>query len=99
QSAEALTAQVMGLEKDAASATVPGEASLARAVAQFGEAFDPRHGGFGDAPKFPRPSELLFLLREHARTGHAGPRDIAVRTLAAIAQGGMRDHVGGGLQR
>ena len=37
----------------------------------FAQAFDARHGGFGDAPKFPRPSELLFLLREHARTGDA----------------------------
>ena len=37
------------------------------AVEQFQMAFDRRHGGFGEAPKFPRPSELLFLLREHAR--------------------------------
>ena len=35
-------------------------------------AFDRRHGGFGDAPKFPRPSELLFLLREHARRAAGG---------------------------
>ena len=40
-----------------------------RPCAQFAAAFDARRGGFGDAPKFPRPSELLFLLREHARTG------------------------------
>src|SRR5438270_222048 len=44
QSAEALTAQLKSLEQTAASTTVPGEAALARAVAQFGEAFDPRHG-------------------------------------------------------
>src|SRR5205085_9930852 len=37
------------------------------AVEQFQRTFDRRRGGFGDAPKFPRPSELLFLLREHAR--------------------------------
>src|SRR5437879_459708 len=85
QSAEALTAQLKSLEQTAASSTVPGEGALERVVAQFGEAFDPRHGGFGDAPKFPRPSELLFLLREHARTGHSAPRDMAVRTLGAIA--------------
>ncbi|HEX2458286.1 MAG TPA: thioredoxin domain-containing protein, partial [Vicinamibacterales bacterium] len=42
------------------------------AVDQFQRAFDHRRGGFGDAPKFPRPSELLFLLREHARRELAG---------------------------
>ena len=40
-------------------------------VEQFQRAFDRRHGGFGEAPKFPRPSELLFLLREHARRSPA----------------------------
>ncbi len=42
------------------------------AVEQFQMAFDRRRGGFGDAPKFPRPSELLFLLREYARRTAAG---------------------------
>src|SRR6185295_10540940 len=51
------------------------------------------------APKFPRPSELLFLLREHARTGAAPPRDMVLRTLRAMALGGMRDHIGGGFHR
>ena len=48
-----------------------------------------RRGGFGDAPKFPRPSELLFLLREHARTGDGR----AARHGAAHAAGdGARRH-------
>jgi len=42
------------------------------AVDQFQKAFDRRRGGFGDAPKFPRPCELLFLLREHARRAIGG---------------------------
>src|SRR5213079_1379221 len=79
--------------------TVPGSEALDRAVRQFKEAFDPRFGGFGDAPKFPRPSELLFLLREHARTGDGEARDMALRTLRAMALGGMRDHIGGGFHR
>ena len=61
--------------------------------------FDERRGGFGDAPKFPRPSELLFLLREHARTGAERPRTMVLGTLRAMALGGMRDHVGGGFHR
>ena len=73
--------------------------ALAEAVEQYQGAFDRRHGGFGDAPKFPRPSELLFLLREHARTGAQPPLLMAVDTLRAMATGGMRDHVGGGFHR
>ena len=99
ESADALTARLRGLERAAPLSSPPGEAALTRTVAQFREAFDARHGGFGDAPKFPRPSELLFLFREHARTGDAGARDMALRTLTAIAQGGMCDHVGGGFHR
>jgi hypothetical protein len=68
-------------------------------VKQFVEAFDPRYGGFGDSPKFPRPSELLFLMREHARTGHEQAREMVLRTLRAMALGGMRDHIGGGFHR
>ena len=68
-------------------------------VGEFASSFDARRGGFGDAPKFPRPSELLFLLREHARTGAAEPRDMVLVTLRAMALGGMRDHLGGGFHR
>jgi uncharacterized protein len=78
---------------------VPGVEVLERATTEFAQAFDRRRGGFGDAPKFPRPSELLFLLREHARTAAAEPRDMAVATLRAMALGGMRDHLGGGFHR
>jgi uncharacterized protein YyaL (SSP411 family) len=83
---------------------VAGEDGLDVAVEQYQMAFDTRHGGFGDAPKFPRPSELLFLLREHARRKAAGqsasaPLMMAAETLRAMALGGMRDHVGGGFHR
>jgi uncharacterized protein len=99
ESAEAVTGELRRLDRTAASASVPAAAALARTATQFREAFDARHGGFGDAPKFPRPSELLFLFREHARTGDADAREMALRTLTAIALGGMRDHVGGGFHR
>jgi uncharacterized protein len=99
QSAEAMTTQLRGMERPSPVWTVPGADALERTVAQFREAFDGRFGGFGDAPKFPRPSELLFLVREHARTGDAGARDMVLRTLRAMALGGMRDHIGGGFHR
>src|SRR5439155_5923761 len=79
--------------------TIPTADALALTMKQFKEAFDRRFGGFGDAPKFPRPSELLFLLREHARTGDGPARDMVLRTLRAMALGGMRDHIGGGFHR
>ena len=82
-----------------AAGGVAGTAALADGVQQYVEAFDGRHGGFGGAPKFPRPSELLFLLREGARGPNAEARRMAVATLEAIARGGVRDHVGGGFHR
>jgi uncharacterized protein len=99
QSAEALTSELRKLEHTAPVWTVSGPEALQRTREQFREAFDARHAGFGDAPKFPRPSELLFLLREHARTGDTAARDMALRTLRAMALGGMRDHIGGGFHR
>ncbi len=72
---------------------------LTAGVKHFEMAYDARRGGFGDGPKFPRPSELLFLLREHARTGHARALEMARHSLQAMALGGMRDHVGGGFHR
>jgi uncharacterized protein YyaL (SSP411 family) len=85
--------------RNAASPDAPDGAVLEAAAAQWSRTFDERRGGFGDAPKFPRPSELLFLLREHARTGGERPRTMALGTLRAMALGGMRDHVGGGFHR
>jgi uncharacterized protein len=105
RSAEAMTDQLRALEQAAPTWTTPGPEALARAVQQFRSAFDPRFGGFGDAPKFPRPSELLFLLREHARSLSTNDsaaddlREMVLRTLRAMALGGMRDHVGGGFHR
>src|SRR6266481_1873075 len=100
ESAEALTTRLKSLEHSAAPAwTVPTAEALEKTVTQFKDAFDPRYGGFGDAPKFPRPSELLLLLREHARTGDPQAREMVLRTLRAMALGGMRDHIGGGFHR
>jgi uncharacterized protein YyaL (SSP411 family) len=98
-SAESVTEQLRGSVHATLSAEVPGAAVLPRIVEQFHSVFDARHGGFGQAPKFPRPSELLFLLREHARTGQESALPMAAATLRAMALGGMRDHVGGGFHR
>jgi len=78
---------------------MPSDATLTAGVREYGQTFDRHHGGFGGAPKFPRPGELLFLLREHARTGDIEARQMVLDTLRAMATGGMRDHVGGGFHR
>ena len=62
-------------------------------------AFDPRHGGFGDAPKFPHPMDLQVLLRRHARAGDAASLHAVRLTLDKMARGGIRDHLGGGFAR
>jgi hypothetical protein len=61
--------------------------------------FDPRHGGFGGAPKFPHPTDLQFLLRRHAATGDARALDMARTTLSRMAEGGIFDQLGGGFCR
>jgi uncharacterized protein YyaL (SSP411 family) len=99
ESAEHVTEQLRAKEQSASTWTVPTPQALTRTVAQFRQSFDRRNGGFGEAPKFPRPTELLFLLREHARTGEEDLRGIVLKTLSAMALGGMRDHVGGGFHR
>jgi uncharacterized protein YyaL (SSP411 family) len=99
ESAHSVVARLTSLRPDDGSPGVPGAETLDQAVQEFASVFDAARGGFGQAPKFPRPSELLFLLREHSRTGADEPRDMALTTLRAMALGGMRDHLGGGFHR
>jgi hypothetical protein len=65
----------------------------------FRRTFDTVHGGFGGAPKFPRPAALAFLLRYHARTGNPEALEMVLATLTGMARGGIRDHLGGGFHR
>jgi uncharacterized protein YyaL (SSP411 family) len=99
QSAKAVGEQLAQATAAAGGTSVPGVEALQQGVAELRAAFDERYGGFGGAPKFPRPSELLFLLREFRRTADAPALNMVVRTLQAMARGGMRDHIGGGFHR
>src|SRR5512143_1276897 len=73
-------------------------APLAQAVRDLARAFDPVWGGFSPAPKFPRPGELVFLLRQ-AQAGDAEAREMALFTLRKMASGGVADQLGGGFCR
>ena len=76
---------------------------LDAAYEQTARSYDPREGGFGNAPKFPRPVTLNFLSRVYARDPksevgkHALEMDLF--TLRKMAAGGMHDHIGGGFHR
>jgi uncharacterized protein YyaL (SSP411 family) len=65
----------------------------------FRRTFDTHMGGFGGAPKFPRPSVFNFLLRYHARTKNQEALDMVLLTLREMAKGGMNDQLGGGFHR
>jgi len=72
---------------------------LDEAVTQFLADFDERHGGFGSAPKFPPSAGLSLLLRCYRRTGEHRTLQMVTRTLDAMADGGIYDHIGGGFSR
>ncbi len=77
----------------------PDKTILDATFQYFRRTFDPTHGGFGDAPKFPRPVLLNFLLRYHYRFSHGEALDMSLATLRAMADGGMHDQLGGGFHR
>jgi uncharacterized protein YyaL (SSP411 family) len=65
----------------------------------FRRTFDSEHGGFGDSPKFPRPVIFNFLLRYYKSSNRQEALDMTLDTLRAMANGGMRDQLGGGFHR
>ncbi|HVL53381.1 MAG TPA: thioredoxin domain-containing protein [Vitreimonas sp.] len=77
----------------------PTQALLDTATDQLGRTFDAHNGGWGGAPKFPQPMTIDFLLRRHVATGDDRPLAIARRSLDAMADGGIRDQLGGGFHR
>ena len=88
----------------AADAAVLNDAPLRAARDALIHSFDPVHGGFGGAPKFPHPTSLEHLLRCWAASVQGGepdrPAETAVlSTLRKMALGGIYDHLGGGFYR
>jgi uncharacterized protein YyaL (SSP411 family) len=76
-----------------------GTAVLHDACEQLVLSFDEENGGFGRAPKFPMPHNLLFLLRYWNRTKEKPALDMATKTLRAMRLGGIFDQVGLGFHR
>jgi uncharacterized protein YyaL (SSP411 family) len=104
QRGEALTLShriVTALQKTSQDA--PGEeldeATLKLTYEQLAKRFDEQHAGFGSAPKFPTPHNLLFLLRYWKRSNNKRALEMVEETLRAMQHGGIYDHVGFGFHR
>ncbi|SRR5579875_390863 len=82
------------------SATLPTfDDLLEQTMGHLRRSFDEHWGGFGGAPKFPRPAYIDLCLRHYARTGDRRSLAMATTTLDAMAAGGIYDHLAGGFAR
>jgi len=101
---ESLAEQITGEIKEAVERVEIGngiidETTLTLAFKELEENFDPEYGGFGDAPKFPTPHNLMFLLRYWKRTGNKKALEMVEKTLIGMSLGGIYDHIGFGFHR
>jgi uncharacterized protein YyaL (SSP411 family) len=103
QGAKIIAALAEAQAGSAANAAVLGPETLDAAYQQIARSYDAHEGGFGAAPKFPRPVTLNFLTRVYARApkSESGRHALEMNlfTLRKMAAGGMHDHLGGGFHR
>jgi hypothetical protein len=76
-----------------------GASTMDEAYFQLSRSFDPSNGGFGNAPKFPSPHNLTFLLRYWKRTSDRGALEMVNKTLKTMKLGGIYDQLGFGFHR
>jgi len=84
---------------EAGTVTALDESSLTNAYEGLCQLFDLQNGGFGSAPKFPTPHNVLFLLRYWKRNNDANALNMVETTLQAMRMGGVYDHIGFGFHR
>jgi uncharacterized protein YyaL (SSP411 family) len=72
---------------------------LDKTYEQIRQSYDVANGGFGEAPRFPRPVVPNFLLRYWSRTGKQEALDMVLNNLRTMAGGGVHDQIGGGFHR
>jgi uncharacterized protein len=99
ESAAEMTEQLRGFTAPPQGSGALEPRLLDQAARVLERGFDSRHGGFGQAPKFPHPMDLKVLLRHYARTGQEHALHIVRHTLDKMARGGIYDHLGGGFAR
>jgi uncharacterized protein YyaL (SSP411 family) len=82
-----------------ASGRLPEISLLTTSLNELTEEYDPVHGGFGGAPKFPTPQKLIYLLRCWKRFKDDQALQVVEKTLQGMRHGGIYDHVGFGFHR
>ena len=90
---------VAHLSRSSAAGDMPVTNLTEAAVKLYRQSYDPKNGGFGRAPKFPAPHNLLFLLTYYERHGDAACLEMAERTFLQMYRGGLFDHLGFGFFR
>lgn len=82
------------------------QTALRLCAEQLSRSYDPKYGGFGSAPKFPRPVEIQLMLywsKKLEETGKASEANKSMKmvflSLQCMARGGIHDHIGGGFHR
>ncbi|MAL18956.1 MAG: thioredoxin domain-containing protein, partial [Balneola sp.] len=81
------------------SGKFPGTEAIDFAAEQLAQRYDGQHGGFGSAPKFPSPHNLMFMLRQWKLTGEDRFLEMVTTTLEQMRLGGIWDHIGHGFHR
>uniref|UniRef100_A0A0D9V9Z2 Spermatogenesis-associated protein 20-like TRX domain-containing protein n=1 Tax=Leersia perrieri TaxID=77586 RepID=A0A0D9V9Z2_9ORYZ len=96
------------LSAKASSQDIPNDLAVYvdQCVEKLAGSYDPKFGGYGSAPKFPRPVEnyiMLYKFRKHLESGHVSEAQNVMKmithTLQCMARGGVHDHIGGGFHR
>jgi uncharacterized protein len=95
---EEITSAIKDHEVEKSGPTVTLD-TLKKGHDQLARTFDPEWGGFGREPKFPTPHQLTFLLRWHLRSSNAQALAMVEKTLDAMRNGGIFDHIGFGFHR
>jgi hypothetical protein len=99
ESAQSVSRELARDDKPAAAGLVPSPGLVTEAARALESRFDSRHGGFGNAPKFPMPTLLFLLLRAWKREGDPELLGMVDWTLASMRAGGIYDQVGFGFHR
>ncbi len=94
-----LSGRIAELLGNRAPAPVEVDKVIGKLVASAGSSFDELNGGRRGHPKFPSSFPIRILLRDAAYRSDARSREMAVRTLRKMAEGGLFDQVGGGFHR
>jgi uncharacterized protein len=98
-SADEITRELTPLYRSPAPTDLPSLDVVEAAVGFFSSRYDPVWGGLQPAPKFPSSLPIRVLLRHFARSGEREMLDMSLTSFRKMAQGGLRDHVGGGFHR